>query len=327
LAEWWIEDGIGEWRAALIDDETIIEARVIPEGELITGTIVEARLVARMPERNEGVVAWDSSEAVIAPLPKSITEGARTLVEIVRPALPEPGKPKRARARPASPGTTPLIPDPAAALSGTVRTWRIGQPDALEGAGWSALLEEARTCTSTFPGGALALFPTPAMTLIDIDGTLPAAELAVPGARAAAKAVRRLDVGGSIGIDLPDAGDRTARAAAAGAIDAVLPQPFERTAVNGFGFVQIVRRRARRSLIEVLGGDGPLAAARALLRQAEHTPGAGTRTLTAHPSVIAELTARPAWMAELARRIGAGTALRPDPQRPIWPGHVQADHA
>ena len=40
-----------------------------------------------------------------------------------------------------------------------------------------------------------------------------------------------------------------------GAIDAVLPQPFERTAVNGFGFVQIVRPRARRLIARA--GAGP----------------------------------------------------------------------
>ena len=66
------------------------------------------------------------------------------------------------------------------------------------------------------------------------------------GAAAAARAIRRLGIGGSIGIDLPTLAAQAERQAAAAALDAVLPQPFERTAVNGFGFLQIVRRRERR---------------------------------------------------------------------------------
>ena len=108
---------------------------------------------------------------------------------------------------------------------------------------------------------------TPAMTLIDVDGYLAPEELAVLGASAAADAIRRLDIGGSIGIDLPTAGSKAARQDAAEQIDTRLPQPFERTAVNGFGFVQIVRPRTRPSLVE-LAQDRPAFEARALLRRA-----------------------------------------------------------
>ncbi len=56
------------------------------------------------------------------------------------------------------------------------------------------------------------------------------------------------------------------RQAAAAAIDEHLPEPFERTAVNGFGFVQIVRPRSRASLLEIWS-DRAAAEARALLRR------------------------------------------------------------
>ena len=46
------------------------------------------------------------------------------------------------------------------------------------------------------------------MTLIDVDGYLAPAELAVLGAAEAAQAIRRLDIGGSIGIDLPTDGQQ-----------------------------------------------------------------------------------------------------------------------
>ncbi|URW74503.1 ribonuclease E/G [Sphingomonas donggukensis] len=341
MAEWLIERGLGETRAALVEDGRIVEARILPDGELIAGTILDARLIARMPERNQGIVAWDCGEALVVPLPAGVTQGAMTRIEIVRPALPEPGKPKRARARPA-PATTANTPvrfersretgsgatqDFSTSLETNgleTRALRPTDPDLFAAAGWDELIEEAANLSIAFDGGSLSIHPTPAMTLIDVDGWAHANTLAVAGAHAAAQAIRRLDIGGSIGIDLPSAADKAARHAAAAAIDSVLPQPFERTAVNGFGFVQIVRPRRRRSLIEVFAGDGVAAHARALLRRAERTPGAGERTIAAHPAVIAAIT--PDWIAALSRTLGVPIALRADPALAISAGHVQARH-
>lgn len=323
MPDWLIEHGIGETRLALIDGDKILEARILPEGELIAGTIVRARLIARMPERGQGIVAWGDGEALVASLPAGVTQGAETLVEITRPAIPEPGKPKRARARPARPDAGEGLADADLPAAGVLRHT---DPDRLEAAGWSELLEEAAGRHVRFPGGALDIALTPAMTLIDIDGTSSPAALSVEGATAAACAIRRLDLGGSIGIDLPGT-DKAARAAAAEAIDAALPQPFERTAVNGFGFVQLVRPRRRRSLPEIYAMEAPLAHARALLRRAERSPGIGARVLTAHPAVVAELDSRSAWTKELARRTGTAIVLQGDPGLAISAGHVQARHA
>ena len=79
-------------------------------------------------------------------------------------------------------------------------------------------------------------------------------------------------VTGSIGIDLPTL-PRARRQAAAAMVDAILPPPFERSAVNGFGFLQIVRRRIRPSIPEILRADPAAAAARALLRRAGRLQG------------------------------------------------------
>jgi hypothetical protein len=162
------------------------------------------------------------------------------------------------------------------------------------------------------------------MTLFDVDGSLPAPVLAVAGARAAGAAIRRFGIGGSIGIDLPTLADRAGRQAAAAALDAALPKPFERTAVNGFGFLQIVRRRERASLPELLQSYPIAAAARALLRRGEHVPGSGPRTLHAAPAIIALLERQPAWIAELGRRTGTAIALQREPGLAISAGHVHA---
>jgi hypothetical protein len=322
LADGWIvERGIGETRAARIVGDAIVEARVEPDNALRAGTILSARLVRRLPVRNEAIVAWDGGEALLSPLPRAVTEGGSLLVEITRPALDEPGKPKRARARPALADAVPRDAPPLADLAGA----RIAGPfdrDLLGDAGWAMLVEEATTGTVAFPGGALTIALTPAMTLIDIDGELAPADLAIAGARAAGQAIARLDIAGSIGIDLPTVNDKAIRIATAEALDATLPQPFERTAVNGFGFLQIVRRRSRASLPELFAH--PIAHARGLLRQVQRTGGSGERTLYAHPRIIAALTARPEWIADAERTLGAPLALRAEPGLAISGGHVQA---
>ncbi|KQN82505.1 ribonuclease [Sphingomonas sp. Leaf67] len=321
MADWIVERGIGEVRAARIVDGDIVEARIEPDDALRAGTIVAARLVRRLPVRNEGIVAWDDGEALLRPLPRTVTEGATLLVEITRPALSEPGKPKRARARPAAPDAQPCDGPSIADLPGA----RLVGPfdrDLLGDAGWPLLIEEATTGHVAFPGGALSIALTPAMTLIDIDGDLAPAALAIAGARAAAAAIARLDIAGSIGIDLPTVNDKAVRQATAEAVDAILPQPFERTAVNGFGFLQIVRRRSRASLPELFAHVP--AHARALLRQAERTGGSGERTLAAHPAVIAAVAARPDWIAAVERTLGASLALRAESGLAISAGHVQA---
>jgi hypothetical protein len=199
--------------------------------------------------------------------------------------------------------------------------------DRLEEAGWSELLEEALSGEIAFPGGALRMSLTPAMTLFDVDGPLPPAQLAIAGAAAAGRAIRRFGIGGSIGVDLPTLAAKAERQAAAAALDAALPQPFERTAVNGFGFLQIVRRRERPSIPELVQGDPVGAAARLLLRRVERSRGSGERVIHAAPELIARLEEKPEWLDALAARIGAPIALREEPGLAISAGHAQSRFA
>jgi hypothetical protein len=332
LAEWLYEVGIGEARAALVQDDTILAAAVESDDPgPRPGAILPARLLRVQVAGRRGIAALDSGgEVLLEPLPPGVSEGGRLLVEIVREVLSEPGRAKLAKARPApanaKAGAGADLLARIQATGQSVATLSAYGPDRLEQAGWSELIEEATSGEIAFPGGGLRLSLTPAMTLFDVDGMLPLAELACAGAAAAGRAIRRMDIGGSIGIDLPTLASKAERQAAAAALDAVLPQPFERTAVNGFGFLQVVRARPRASLPERLREDPVGAAARALLRRAERTPGAGLRTVVAPPAVVDRLAARPDWTAELARRVGAPVALRSDPARAISAGHVQVEH-
>ncbi len=327
MAEWLYEAGIGENRAALIDEDTILEAALELPDELRAGTVLDARLAAILVPGKRGIVRLPGGgEAVLEPLPRAITDGAALRVEIVREAIPEAGRPRlpKARVTDAEPALGPTLEERLRATSLPVVAAGPHGPDRLEAAGWSELLEEAATGEIAFPGGSLRMSVTPAMTLFDVDGGLPLAELACAGAAAAGRAVRRFGIGGSIGIDLPSLPTKAGRQAAAAALDAVLPQPFERTAVNGFGFLQLVRRRTRSSIPERLQGDPAGAAARALLRRAERDRGSGERLLVAAPAVIARLEARPDWLDRLARGLGAPVALRADPRLAISAGHVHS---
>src|SRR3546814_1706641 len=116
-------------------------------------------------------------------------------------------------------------------------------------------LFRSRTGHWPFAGGALWVDATPAMLLIDIDGEGDPFALAKAGAGAAAHVIRCCGVGGAIGIDFPSLPGRPERLAVDALIDTLLPQPFERTAVNGFGFLQIVRRRPRAALLEQVRFD------------------------------------------------------------------------
>lgn len=325
MPEWLYEAGIGENRAILVEAGEILEAVIELPGKVRTGAVIEARLAQiHVPGRRGLAVLAGGGEALVEPLPGRLTEGQSIRVEIVREAIPEFGRPKPAKAR-----ITDERPRAGPALHE-----RIGRPaplhepmrDRFEEARWSELLEEAATGEIAFSGGALRMSVTPAMMLFDVDGALPPQELALAGAAAAARAIRRLGIGGSIGIDLPTLPGKAERQAPAAAVDAILPQPFERTGMNGFGFLQIVRRRERPSLPEIVQGDPAGASVRALLRRAERAPGAGERTIRAAPAVIALLERRPDWLDELARRIGAGIRLQADAGLSISGGHVQSAH-
>lgn len=301
MAEWLYEAGIGEQRAALVDDDgTILRARIAVDGAgPQPGLVAGARLV------DWNIARLDTGEEVALPRPAAaITLGAAVRVEITRAAIPEPGrsKPPRGRLTDTPPRPAPTLRE---SLSGApVRELRAHEPDALEAAGWSEVLEEAVTGDIAFPGGMLRFWPTPAMALFDVDGDPPLDALAVRAATAIAAAIERHDIGGSIGIDFPTLAGRDARQAVAAAIDSRLAPPFERTAVNGFGFMQIVRGRYAPSLAEILRADPVGAAARAALRQIERTPPTAPNRFRLPPAVRARITGNPDWIAALVQRTG-----------------------
>ncbi len=308
------ERGIGETRYVLLDGDRILAARIAPDDMLAAGSVVPARLKTVSP-RPLALLA-SGEEVLLTARPAGVSEGSSFQLEITRPALPGPEPWKRALGRPASGERSPD------AFAAADLPFPPHGADLLEQAGWSDLLSEAQEGRVPFGGGELLLALTPAMTVIDVDGWLPPTDLALVGAAAAGAAIRRLDLQGSIGIDLPSVTGKAARTAAGEALDRALAgEPFERTTVNGFGFLQVVRPRRRPSLLE-LAHDEPSFGARALLRRAA-LDGHGSARLAVHPRVAAVLEGRPEWLQQLGRQRGGTISLRADPRLGMGGGHVE----
>jgi len=310
MPEWLIERGIGETRMVLAEGGEIIEARILLEGVARAGSGRQAVLKSV----GTSAVAIDGAQEYL--LPKGapgMTEGQTIAIEITREAIPGSEPWKRPLARITESIAVPLLDGQVVAFPAPT--------DRLAALGWLNLVEEARSGIIRFEGGELRVSPTPAMTLIDVDGRLPPFELAMAGACSASRAIRRHGIGGSLGIDLPTVAGKAQRQAIAEAVDALLPQPFERTSVNGFGFLQIVRPRRHASLFE-LAADRAAFEARALLRQAAlESPGA--KRLAAQTAVTAVLERQSDWLEALAAQIGGAVSLRADPALPMFGGHAE----
>jgi hypothetical protein len=318
---WLVEQGIGEERAVLLDEGGIAAARVRwPGAGLAAGEIADAVLRERLGQGRAGLVAFPGGELAFAPLiPRPVSIGAPVRMQVTREAMAERGRLKLAQARHTSAPVRPApsLPDSLREASEKVEVIR-RFPKAAD---WEDLWLDAARQQVDFHGGSLLFAETPAMTLVDVDGG-PLEAIRSNGVPALARALRRFDLGGNIGIDFPTVRDKRDRQVIDHKLEECMANwPHERTAMNGFGFVQIVARLTRPSLLHRIARHRPAAAARLLLRRAEALEGAGLIELSAHPAVIAQLT--DAWLAELARRTGRQVSTRPDPALAIEAPHAQ----
>lgn len=314
---WYVEEGIGETRAFRSDGDEIVEARIQREHVTPAGTRLAARLIGHRAGGWGEALALDGQHYGLPQGFAGRRQGDKVTIEVRREPLGlERWKLPLAEVVEAPPQPLP----PLAEQYGVAPQPRPDPQRRFALAGWDDLIDEARSGTSHFLGGTLHLSVTPAMTLIDVDGRLPPDNLLESAARGIVAAILRFDISGNIGVDFPTVADKAARLNAARIIDELLPRPFERTAINGFGFLQIVRPRHRPSLLE-LALDRPAFEARNLLRRAGEQIGAVT--LTAHPAVIARIDERPDWRELLARQIGGAVSLQADATLAMAAGYAQ----
>lgn len=315
--EWLIEHGIGETRALLIAGEQVRAAKVFWPGEQHAGERCLAKLSAKFAGTRRGVAMLESgAEALVDHLPSSVTEGQLLDVAITRAALTERGRFKRAQAR----AVTAETPAPASPLitGRTVRRFPAGL--------WEDVWHAASSASLDFPGGEILLSVTPAMTVIDVDGIGSPRAVALAAVTAIARSLRWFDCGGNIGIDFPTLLAKADRRAVDAALDAMLADwPHERTAMNGFGLVQIVARLEGPSLLHRFATARLGTAARMALRRAELAEGTGrVLQLAVHSALKAKL--KQPWLSELARRTGREVKIVVDPALAIEAAHAQLLH-
>lgn len=313
---WLYEAGIGENRVLRLENGALVQIRVErSDGRARAGAIVDATFSRQWVAGKSGIVTLpDGQESLLQPLPKKLTEGAPVRVEIVRAALTERGgQIKRAKARPAD-SDRPLCdgPDMLAEINAPglpVRQVHAHEDDVFALHGWHEAVEQAESGRIDFDGGSLLVALTPAMTVIDVDGPLAPLELAKRAAKQIALALVRFDIAGNIGVDFPTLEAKSERTAVAAIFDDYMTGNCERTAINGFGFMQIVSRKLRPSVPEIMQANRSTNAALKLLRQAERDRGAGAMRLEAHPAVAIKL--QPSMLEELAKRTGRSVSVEP----------------
>lgn len=301
---WLIEEGIGETRALLVEGEQVLAARLLWPGELTAGTRASGRLTAKLKGTRRGVALLEGGiEALVDHLPQTVTEGQMLDLVITRAPLAERGRLKRAQARAAGADNGTL---PAPLAEGRiVRRLPIGL--------WEEVWQAASSARLDFPNGEVLVSVTPAMTVIDIDGIGAPRDVALAAVPAIARALAWFELGGNIGIDFPTLPAKADRRAVDDALEAALANwPHERTAMNGFGFVQIVSRLEGPSLLHRFAMSRTGMCARFALRIAERAEGHGpVLELRVHPALKAKL--KPAWLDELARRTGRTVRVETDP--------------
>jgi hypothetical protein len=254
---WVVEESPLADRAALIDGDNILAAHIALKGDdhPQLGAVLAAKWHSpqriNVGERPAAAILTDAhgNELYLPRPPAGAGPGQTLNVEVVRERIWTPRSNKLAKARISEAALSPA-PTLAESLGGDPLSPY--QPDALEAAGWSELLEQAESGHVDGESVRLWLDTTEAMTLIDVDGTLPPEDLAIAGAKLAARTIARLDIGGSIGIDFPTLASKDARTKAAEAFDAAMIGAFERTAINGYGFMQVIRPLLRPSIMSIM---------------------------------------------------------------------------
>lgn len=324
---WLYEAGIGENRALRLEHGALVQIRVErADGSAKASAVVDAKFTRQWVAGTSGVVTLpDGQEALLQPLPKGLTEGAMVRVAIVRAAMQEHGgQAKRAKARPADKDSSfcegPDLLAECAASGVPVKQVHAHDEDVFTQHGWHEAIEQAETGRMDFEGGSLLVSLTPAMTLIDVDGPLASFDLAKRAAKEIALALVRFDISGNIGVDFPTLEAKAERAAVTAVFDEYMTASCERTAINGFGFMQIVSRKVRPSVLEIMQANRATNAVLKLLRQAERDRGTGAMRLEVHPAVANKM--KPALLEELAKRTGRPVSIESRGEIPIHGGSI-----
>ncbi len=323
------DDAPGERRVGVFEDGVLVELHLHRNNALMWGETGTAKIKTkssnshflRTSEKQDLLLRGEVTESVGKTLP----------FRIVREAIAEPGLLKLAEARRLTEDDKERSPD---------GQWASRFPKTRAGpahmAAMSDALSAALTCTAQVGHAQISFQRTKLGLVIDVDGEGKALPINLAAAREIARLLRLYQVGGMVLIDFIAVNSKAERQEIALAFDeaaAADERGFERSAVNGFGLLQVVRARPRPSVLDMLFGTHIQSAsdetqALWLLRDAAREPGIGTRTITAPPSVAQWLTKynSRSLISEVEKITGAPLSIVADPLLTGY-GHVHASQA
>ncbi|MGE0224316.1 MAG: ribonuclease E/G [Acetobacteraceae bacterium] len=221
------------------------------------------------------------------------------------------------------------------ALGGRVRV----VPDILDET-LATKIEALGEPVADLPGGArMSVWPTPALTAIDVDAGGAVTGHGGRGSRheginrdilpALAREIRLRNLSGAIVIDLAGLPIRRRAALGPALADALSDDPLHPRFLGftALGLAEVLRTRIHPPLHELL--RGPHAAGLAALRAVTANLGTDPRrmpVLRASDAVVNALQADPVALADLARRAGKPLILRRDPGLKEGEWHMEAQH-
>lgn len=325
LVELWRDDAPGERRAALVEDGHIVEIHIQRDLHWALGETGAGRIDRKTPSGSY-LASDDGAEILIRGKIKA-GEGARVVFEITREAIAEPGRVKPAEGRvleampEVSRGKDGLWDDRLSALkAGTIRNQPFGGAF------------DAGIAGASHVGDVTVSFQrTKAGLVFDVDGVGDPVAINLFAAKEIARLLRLYQVGAMVMIDFVAVDSKAKRIEIAEAFDAAAardPRPFERSAVNGYGLMQVVRARPRPSVLDHLFGTriaspSDETQALSLLREAVLASGFGPRIITARPEISTLLTLHKwhPFIQQCERRTGARLEIIADVNASGY-GHV-----
>lgn len=324
MPEIWRDDSPGERRAAIVDHGKIVEIHIQRDAHWALGESGTGRIDRKTPS-GAYVVAYDGSEFLLRS--KTVDpEGKAVAFEVTREALAEPGRWKlpeimlRDSLPPKLLGKDDVWNNRLSALSGHILSKSIAEGFEVAIAGQSQVGDVTVSFQRTKAG-----------LVFDVDGIGDAFGINSVAATEIARLLRLYQVGAMVVIDFVSMEAKVQRTQIADIFDAASaldPRPFERTAINGYGMMQVVRARPRPSVLDQLFGTGIAALSNEtqalwLLRDVAQSSGFGPRTVTARPDVAAILDSEKwaAWRAQAARATGADLVVVADGKSAGY-GHV-----
>lgn len=324
LTDIWRDDAPGERRAAVVEDGNIVEIHIQRDALWALGECGVGRIDRKTP--SGAYVVADDGSALLLRGKTNALEGARVMFEVTREAMSEPGRIKPPEIILRDSAGNPLIGKDAL---WDARLASLGQ--SAINASIAEGIDVAIAGQSQLGDVTISFQRTKAGLVFDIDGIGDAFAINLVAASEIARLLRLYQVGAMALIDFVSMESKAQRTQIAEAFDAASvldPRSFERTAINGYGMMQVVRARPRPSVLDQLFGTRIAALsdetqAYWLLRAVAQSSGFGARTVTTRPEVATLLQSErwAAWRAQAVRLAAADMQVVAD-EKAAGYGHV-----